>query len=237
MPTALITGGTSGIGKATALGLHRRAFRVAVTGRNPDSLAAARADLPEDVLVQACDIRSLPETDVLIHIIREQFGSLDVLFLNAGVSHPAPVQAVTEDSFDDQVGVNLRGQFFTLQKALPLLSEGASIVLTAGAGISRGMVGGTVTAATRGALLALMPSLALELAPRNIRVNAVSPGGIDTPIWDGLGLSDEARAAITAEIPFRRFGSSDEVAEVVAFLATDAASYVTGQEIAVAGGW
>ena len=236
MPTALITGGTSGIGRATAELLHTRGYRVAVTGQNPESIANAERELPQDMLVLRADTRVVADTDAMIDAVRERFGTLDVLFLNAGVSRFSPVADVTEDTFDDLVNINFKGQYFTLQRALPVLTDGGSIVLTVGSGVSRGIAGGTVTAATRGALLALMPSLALELAPRKIRVNAVSPGAINTPIWDKLGVPEEMREATTTGIPFGRFGTSEEVAELVAFLASSGANYITGQEIIIAGG-
>lgn len=237
MPTALITGGTSGIGRATAELLHEHGHRVVVTGRSPDSLAAARRELPADVLVVRSDARVGADTDALVETVADHLGRLDLLFLNAGVFRPAPVGDVSEESFDDHVAVNLKGQYFTLQKALPLVADGGSIVLTVGVGARRGSPGATVGAATRGALLAMLPSLALELAPRRIRVNAVSPGATDTPLFDKLGVPDAGRDALRAAIPFQRFGSSREVAEVVAFLASDAARYVTGQDVAVAGGY
>lgn len=159
-----------------------------------------------------------------------------MLFLNDGISRPQPVDSVDEATFDDLVNVNFKGQFFTLQKALPLIRDGGSIVFTVGIGVTRGVPGGTITAATRGALLSLMPSLALELAPREIRVNAVSPGAIETPLWDKLEVPAQGREAMGATIPFGRFGTSGEIAEVVAFLASDAASYITGQNIVAAGG-
>ncbi|MDQ6776748.1 MAG: SDR family oxidoreductase [Actinomycetota bacterium] len=235
-PTALVTGGTSGIGKATTELLHQRGYQVIITGQNPDTIAAAQRDLPPDILVLRADARSLTDTDKVIEAIRDRFGTLDVLFLNAGISRPQPVDSVDEATFDDLVNVNFKGQFFTLQKALPLILDGGSIVFTIGIGVTRGVPGGTITAATRGALLSLMPSLALELAPRRIRVNAVSPGAIETPMWDKLEVPAQARKAMGATIPFGRFGSTSEIAEVVAFLASDAASYITGQNIVVAGG-
>jgi NAD(P)-dependent dehydrogenase (short-subunit alcohol dehydrogenase family) len=236
LPTALITGGTTGIGRATAQLLHARGYQVAVTGQNPESIAAAERELPPGTLVIRADARSLADTAAMIEVVRERLGSLDLLFLNAGVSRPAPVGEVTEDAFDDLADINFKGQYFTLQKALPLLVDGGAIVLTVGIAARHGGANFTLTAATRGALLALMPSLALELAPRRIRVNVVSPGAIDTPIWNKLGVPGEMREAASANIPFGRFGTSNEVAEVVAFLASPAAGYVTGQEITIAGG-
>ncbi|MET8265160.1 SDR family oxidoreductase [Micromonospora arida] len=237
MPAALITGGTTGIGRATAELLHARGYRVAVTGQNPESLARARRELPDDVLVVPADSRVMADTDALMTTVSDRLGSLDLLFLNAGIFRPAPVADVTEASFDEQADVNFKGQYFTLQKALPLMNDGGSIVLTVGVGARRGSPGATVGAATRGALLAMLPSLALELAPRRIRVNAVSPGATETPLFDKLAVPQSRRDAMRARIPFERFGSSQEVAEVVAFLASAAAGYVTGQDIVVAGGY
>jgi NAD(P)-dependent dehydrogenase (short-subunit alcohol dehydrogenase family) len=223
-PAALITGGTSGIGQATARLLPQRGYQVIVTGQNPATIAAARAALPEPVVVLRADARSLADSDRVAAEVRDRFGALDVLFLNAGITRPGPVASFDEATWDDVFAVNVKGQFFTLQKTLPLLRDGASVILTVGLGVTRGIVGGSVTAASRGALLAMMPSLALELAPRKIRVNAVSPGPIDTPIWAKNALPPETRTeiaqAVTARVPLRRFGTAEEVAELVAFLAS-----------------
>ena len=164
-PTALITGGTSGIGLATAQLLHARGYRVAVTGHNPSSIADARAELADDVVVLRADARSLTDTERVANEIHTRFGALTTLFLNAGITRPTPADTVDEATFDGLFAVNTKGQFFTLQKMLPLLTEGASIVFTVGIGATRGVPGGSVAAATRGALLAMVPSLALELGP------------------------------------------------------------------------
>jgi NAD(P)-dependent dehydrogenase (short-subunit alcohol dehydrogenase family) len=236
MPTALITGGTTGIGRATAQLLLERGYRVAVTGRNPDTVASARAALDGDVLVLRSDSASVADIDALVADVGAQFGALDLLFLNAGVFRPGPVADVTESEFDAQVDVNFKGQFFTLQRALPILNDGGSIVMTVGLGASRGSVGAALGAGTRGALLAMLPSLAVELAPRRIRVNAVSPGMTDTPLLDKLGVPQGVRDDMATQIPLGRFATGRDIAETVAFLASDAAGYITGQEITVAGG-
>lgn len=236
MPTALITGGTTGIGRATAELLRGRGYQVAVTGQNPESVTSARAALGDDVLVLRSDSGSVADIDELVGAVGERFGSLDLLFLNAGVFRPAPVTDVTESEFDAQADINFKGQFFALQRALPILTDGASVVMTVGLGASRGSAGATLGAGTRGAMLAMLPSLAVELAPRRIRVNAVSPGMTDTPLLDKLGLPQSARDAIAAQIPLGRFATARDIAETVAFLASDAAAYITGQEITVAGG-
>jgi NAD(P)-dependent dehydrogenase (short-subunit alcohol dehydrogenase family) len=239
-PTALITGGTTGIGHATAELLHDRGYRVMVTGQNPDTIAQARQTLPPDVIVTQADARSLADAGRVASEVGARVGALNLLFLNAGISRPAPVDAWDETTYDDVFAVNTKGQFFTLQGVLPLLAEAASIVFTVGIGVSRGMPGGSVTAASRGALLSMVPSLAIELAPRHIRVNAVSPGAIDTPIWTKSGMAPDAQKqvadTISARIPLGRFGAAFEVAEVVAFLGSDASRYVTGQNIVVGGG-
>ncbi|MFF4749361.1 SDR family NAD(P)-dependent oxidoreductase [Streptomyces sp. NPDC002514] len=227
-PAALITGGTSGIGKATAELLHSRGYRVMVTGI--DSLATA--GLPEDILTVRADARSLPDLDRAIDQARRRFGSLDLLFLNAGVSRPGPIESTDEDAFDALFDINVKGNFFTLQKALPLLNEGASVVFTVGAGEG---LGPAVTAA-KGALLPLMRSLALELAPRRIRVNAVSPGLINTPAYGKVGVSQEMIDSWAGDVPLGRVGAPADIAEAVAFLASDAAGYITGDNLIVSGG-
>jgi NAD(P)-dependent dehydrogenase (short-subunit alcohol dehydrogenase family) len=234
--TALITGGTSGIGQASAELLNEQGYQVVVTGQDAQRLEKARRELPDDVLVLSADARSLAAAGRVADTIRERFGKLDVVVLNAGISRLQPFELVDEATFDDLVNVNFKGQFFTLQSTLPLLADGGSIIFTVGIGPTSGVRGGAVTSATRGALLSVVPSLALELAPRQIRVNAVSPGGIATPMWASSEVPEEVRQATAASIPFGRFGEPAEAAAVIAFLASDAATYVTGQNIIVAGG-
>jgi NAD(P)-dependent dehydrogenase (short-subunit alcohol dehydrogenase family) len=239
--TALITGGTSGIGKATARALHQRGYRVAVTGQRHESVVGARKELPDDVLVLQADARSLADIDKVVSEVGAQFGKLSTLFLNAGVSRPMTLDTWDEAAFDEVFAVNTKGVFYTLVKALPLLSDGASVIFTVGIGATRSLTGNSVAAGSHGAILAMIPTLALELAPRRIRVNAVSPGMTDTPMTRAsIGMmSEDVAATMTAMAdnnPFRRLGMPEDVAGTVAFLASDDAAYVTGQEIVVSGG-
>ncbi|MFI9387427.1 SDR family oxidoreductase [Kutzneria sp. NPDC052558] len=239
--TALITGGTSGIGKATAEILRKRGYRVAVTGQRPESVAQARAELPDEVLVLQADARSLADTDQVVADVGARFGSLTTLFLNAGVSRPMTLETYDEAAYDDVFAVNTKGQFHTLVKALPLLSDGASVIVTVGIGATRSLTGNSVTAGSHGAFLAMIPTLALELAPRRIRINAVSPGFTDTPMTRASlrTLSGDAAAAMRAlaeKNPLGRLATPEDIAGTVAFLASDDAAYVTGQEILVSGG-
>ena len=236
----LITGGTSGIGRATAELLHERGVRVMVTGSSNESVAAARAQLPEEIIVVRADTASLDDTARVVQEAEAAFGMLTGLFLNAGIFLASPIEAVDEATWNRLFEVNAKGQFFTLQKALPLLTDGASVVVTVGIGATRGMAGSGVAAGSRGALLTMIPSFAIELAPRRIRVNAVSPGAIDTPIMGKTGLLPEQVTAVkqgmAAGIPFQRLGDAREVATIVAFLLSDDASYVTGENVVVGGG-
>ncbi|RKS79937.1 NAD(P)-dependent dehydrogenase (short-subunit alcohol dehydrogenase family) [Motilibacter peucedani] len=239
-PTALITGGTTGIGRATAELLHGRGHRVIVTGRDPSSVATARSSLPEGIEVVRSDAASMPCLESLVELVQQRLGTLDVLFLNAGITRPGPTESFDEAVYDELFAVNTKSAFFTLARTLPLLRDGASVIVTVGLGAARGVVGGAATAGSRGALLAMVPSLALELAPRRIRVNAVSPGAVRTGIWAKSGLAPDALeaalASYAANIPFGRLASARDVAEVVAFLASDAAGYITGENITVSGG-
>jgi NAD(P)-dependent dehydrogenase (short-subunit alcohol dehydrogenase family) len=227
--TALITGGTSGIGKATAELLHSRGYRVMVTGRGD----TANAGLPEDVVAIEADISSLTDIDQALNQASEHLGSLDLLYLNAGLPRPGlSMESTDEAAFDALFDINVKGNFFTLQKALPLLNEGASVVFTVGAGEG---LGAAMTAA-KGALLPLVRSLAIELAPRRIRVNAVSPGLVNTPAYSKMGISADTIAAWGEGVPLGRVGAPADIAEAVAFLASDSAGYITGDNLIVSGG-
>jgi NAD(P)-dependent dehydrogenase (short-subunit alcohol dehydrogenase family) len=239
--TAMITGGTSGIGKAAALTLHERGYRVAVTGQREESVARAREEMPDDVLVLQSDVRSLSAIDELVSEVGREFGSLTTLFLNAGVNRPMTLETWDEAGYDEVFAANTKGVFFTLVKALPLLSDGASVIVTVGIGATRALTGSSVAAGSHGAMLSMIPTLALELAPRRIRINAVSPGMTDTPMTrSSIRTSTEDVAgtltAMAGQNPFGRVATPEDIAGTVAFLASDDAAYITGQEILVAGG-
>jgi NAD(P)-dependent dehydrogenase (short-subunit alcohol dehydrogenase family) len=236
----LITGGSSGIGLATATLFKEEGARLLLTGRTPASLERAQQSLGDDVLVLASDAASLSDIDALMHFAAERLGGLDVLFVNAGVAQAGAIEQVTEQRFDQLLDINLKGVFFTIQKALPLLGRGASIVVTTSISNRLGSPNFSVYAAAKAALRSMVQSLALELIGRGIRVNAVCPGPIDTPIFSHMGMSVEAanekRALISQKSPAKRFGLPAEVAQVALFLASDASSYVVGEEIVVDGG-
>jgi NAD(P)-dependent dehydrogenase (short-subunit alcohol dehydrogenase family) len=237
---ALITGGTTGIGFATARILHEQNYAVVVTGQNPERVATARNELPRDVVVLRADARVLAETQAVADEIRSRYGRLDALFLNAGVGPMQSIEAVDEASFDNTFAVNVKGQFFTLQKVLPLLQEGASVVLMSGLGVFLGAPSYSVPTATKGAMMAMVAPLAVELAPRRIRVNAVSPAAIETPALEKLGLAPEQAAAfgkwISGRLLVGRTGTAEDVARLVAFLLSPAAGFITGACVPINGG-
>jgi len=241
--TALVTGGTTGIGFATAQRLLADgADRLVITGQDEGRLAAAARELGPAATPIRADVRSLPDLDRLAaEAGRALGGRLDVLFANAGVGSFAPIERVDERFYDDQFGVNVKGLLFTVQKLLPLMGGGASIVLNASAVNAKGVAGGHVYFATKAAVRSLARTLAAELAPRGIRVNAVSPGLVPTPFVGKMGLPQEAldgfASMISGQAPLGRLGKAEEIAPAVAFLASDDAAYVTAADLAVDGGW
>ncbi|WP_280492442.1 glucose 1-dehydrogenase [Nocardia asiatica] len=234
---ALVTGGSSGMGLATARRLLTEGARVVVTGRDKTRLDAAVAELNGDDRVVAIpgDAGRVADLDALVAAIRDRYGRLDVVFANAGVASFRPHAEITEDEFDRVVDTNFKGVFFTIQKALPLLSQHAAIVINASWTLHRGLPGGTLYAATKAAVHNLARTLAAELGPRGIRVNSVSPGYIETPMFHD-NVSPDAHAAVLAEVASRRLGTAEDVADAVAFLASAEASYINGQDLVIDGG-
>ena len=236
----LVTGGTTGIGRAAAALFHGRGARVIATGHNPVTLKAARESLPAGVTVIDADVRSTDDGDQVASAIRAQGGKLDVVVLNAGIARLAPFEAVDAVAYGDHMDINVKGVVLTLQKVLPLMGPGGAVVMTTSIANEKGTPNLSIYAATKGAVVSLVRSLAVELAPRQIRVNAVSPGPTNTEIQDKFGLPAALRAAVEkdliAKIPLGRYGEAEEAAQVVLLLASPAASFVTGVEIPVDGG-
>jgi NAD(P)-dependent dehydrogenase (short-subunit alcohol dehydrogenase family) len=236
----LVTGGTTGIGRAAAQLFHARGAHVIVTGHNPATLKAARDSLPGGVQVIGADVRSAEATAEVAAAIQAAGGRLDVAVLNAGIARLAPFEAVDAEAYGDHMDVNVKGVVLTLQKVLPAMGPGSAVVMTTSVANDKGSPNLSIYAASKGAVLSLVRSLAVELAPRQIRVNAVSPGPTRTEIQAKFGLPPEVRATVekdmSAKIPLGRFGEAGEAAQVVVFLASPAASFVTGVEIPVDGG-
>lgn len=236
----LITGGSSGIGLATARLFRAEGAQLVITGQNRDSLAHAQEELGSETLVIRSNAGNLAEIESLMEQVKNRFHRLDVLFVNAAIAKAAPVEQVSEAQFDEIMGINVKGVFFTIQKALPLFGETASIIVTTSITNQMGSPNFSVYGASKAALRSLVQSLGLELINRGIRINAISPGPIATPIFDRFGLPENTVQAIKGEIerksPSKRFGTPQEVAKVALFLASDDSAYVVGEEIVVDGG-
>lgn len=232
---ALVTGGTSGMGLATARRLRDEGARVIVTGRDPGRLAATADELGPEALAIAGDTADLAAIDAVFETVRNGYGRLDALFVNAGIGFFPPTDAVTEADFDRVIGVNLKGVFFTVQKAIPLLAPDAAVVINASWALHRGMPFGSLYSATKAAAHNLARTFAAELGAKGIRVNSVSPGYIDTPALRAE-LPEAVQSAVAGDIVAGRIGSAEDVAATVAFLASSEASYITGQDLLVDGG-
>jgi len=238
---ALVTGGNSGIGLATAKQFVNEGAYVYITGRREAELAAAVKEIGSDVAGVQGDVSNPADLDRLFAQIQQEKGRLDILFANAGIAKYAALGTVTEKLFDSIFGINVKGLLFTVQKALPLLPDGASIILNASVVGSKGLPANSVYSATKAAVRSFARTWTSDLKDRRIRVNAISPGAIDTPgLSDLLGSSEvgqQRMKMLSTVIPHGRLGVPDEVAKAVVFLASDESRYVTGAELFVDGGF
>jgi NAD(P)-dependent dehydrogenase (short-subunit alcohol dehydrogenase family) len=237
---AVITGGNSGIGLATAQQLVSEGAYIFITGRRQSELDAAVKQIGENVSSVQGDVSNLEDLDQLYGKVKEQKGIIDILFANAGVGELALLGTITEGQFDKIFGVNVKGLLFTVQKALPLFRDGGSIILNASIGGSKGIEATSVYSATKAAIRSFARTWAAELKHRRIRVNAISPGPIDTPAFNGLARTkeevDQIKTNLASKVPLGRMGMPDEVAKAVLFLASDDSSFITGIELFVDGG-
>jgi len=237
---AVVTGGNSGIGLAAAKAYVREGAQVAVTGRSDATLKLAQKELGPDALVIKADMSRVAEISSAMDQIRKRFGRVDALFVNAGIGRFAPFEEVTEEFFDETMATNLKGVFFTVQKAAPLLSKGAGVVLNASINAHMGMPGSTVYGASKAAVVNLAKTLSADLLQRGVRVNVVSPGPIATPIFSRMGMPEEQtrqmKEWITSQVPLKRFGHPDEIAAAVLYLTSRESAFVLGTELVVDGG-
>jgi len=237
---AVVTGGNSGIGLASARRLHAEGARVVITGRDARSLDAAVSAIGTRSLAFQSDVARLADIDRLYAFVADKLGRIDVLFANAGIGKFAPYSAAPEALFDELFAINVKGLYFTIQKALPHLNDGASVILNTSVAASKGPPNMGIYAATKAAVRSFARTAATELLARNIRVNAVAPGPIATPIFGRSGMTQEQiesfKAGVADRVPMKRMGSPEEIANAVAFLASSEASYITGVELNVDGG-
>jgi NAD(P)-dependent dehydrogenase (short-subunit alcohol dehydrogenase family) len=237
---ALITGGTTGIGLETAREFLKEGARVAITGTNSATLESARKELGGEVVILSSDASNIASQKPLAEAMQKAFGGLDVLFVNAGVADLRPIEQWDESGFDRTFAINFKGPFFLIQALLPVFANPASIVLCASVNAHIGMANTSIYGASKAALLSLARTVSGELIARGIRVNAVSPGPISTPLYSKLGMAEADLKAVAASIqdmvPVKRFGEPSEVAKAVVYLASDESAYTVGSEIQIDGG-
>jgi len=235
---AVITGGNSGIGFATAKELKEQGATVVITGRRKEAIETAAVQIGATALL--ADQSDVAAIKNLAAQVKTQFGKVDILFINAGIVGMSSIEMATEKLFDEVMGVNFRGAYFTLSKFIPLLNDGASVVFLSSNVASTNNVSSSIYSSSKAALNSVMRIAALELAPRKIRVNAVSPGPTETEILNKAGIEEAAlktiKASVLSRIPLGKMGTSEDVAKMVAFFCGDAASFITGAEVVIDGG-
>lgn len=235
--TVLIFGGNSGIGRAAATGFAHEGARILITGRNSETLDGARATIGDACHAMQADITKLADTERVVRSARDWLGGVDVLFINAGIGTFVPLEEASESLFDHIMGTNLKGPYFALKEALPILNEGASVILTSSIAHIKPLAGNSIYAASKAGLRSLVQNIGAELVGRNIRVNCFSPGPIDTPIFDRSTPDPSAmRAAMREVVPMGRLGTVEEAAAAVLFLASTDSSFISGIDLVVDGG-
>lgn len=236
----LITGGTTGIGLATAQLIQSEGAQVIVTGRNASTLAAAKDALGGQALVLRSDSASIPDAQALGEAVRAHVSRLDGAFFNAGIGQFGPIEQMTPKHFQDMFSVNVQGPYFQIQSLLPLLANPSSVILNASVVAQLGFATTSIYSATKAAVVSLGKTLAVELAPRGIRVNTISPGPIETPIYGKLGMTKESQSGLeeyfASQSLFKRFGQPQEVAKLARFLLSDDSSYMVGVDVTIDGG-
>src|SRR5262245_18955084 len=237
---AVVTGGNSGIGLAATRAFVRQGAKVAITGRNESTLQVVQKELGDNVLAIRADMSRVREIETAMGRIKERFGRIDALFVNAGIAKFVPFEEVTEAFFDETMATNLKGVFFTVQKAVPLFSRGAAVVLNASISGHMGMPASSVYGASKAGVINLAKTFSADLLARDVRVNVISPGPVTTPILDRMGLSEEQirqlKEHMTGQVPLKRFGRPEEIAAAVLFLCSDDSAFVLGTELVVDGG-
>jgi len=235
---AVVIGGNSGIGYASAKKLNNEGAQVVITGRDEDKVNEAAKEL--GVIGIVADVSDLHATDTLVEKVKKDFGTVDVLFVNAGVFKPEPLGHISESSFDYTMDINFKGAVFTVEKFLPILKDGASIINLASINAYTGMPNTAIYAASKAAMNSYIRTASSELAPRKIRINSINPGPVETSIFSKTGLPEEAlngmATTVLNKIPLGRFGQPEDIANLVIFLASDDSSFMTGSEINIDGG-
>jgi NAD(P)-dependent dehydrogenase (short-subunit alcohol dehydrogenase family) len=237
---AVITGGSSGIGLASAKAFIKEGAKVVVVGRDEGSLRNAKKELGDNAFTFQADVSDIPSLDRLFAWVKKQFGRIDVLFANAGAAKFLPIQDINEDIYNEVIDINVKGTFFTVQKALPLMGGGGSIILTSSGVHSRSSPGGSIYAASKAAVRSLGRGFGAELAEKGIRVNVLTPGPVETPIFERMGVPKDQLKHVYERLsnltPIKRMARPEEMASVAVFLASEDSSFMIGSEVAADGG-